>query len=107
MFAVPQKNKDGSESTEDEEKKSLLTLLVQNVLRNPYIWGMVRSFFRLKENSEGSRCCTARALEPLCWSSVHSLAALLPRAWKRHHTLHWQVSALWPFLLQSPYRGRL
>lgn len=43
MFAVPQKNKDGSESTEDEEKKSLLTLLVQNVLRNPYIWGMVRS----------------------------------------------------------------
>ena len=34
-----QKNKAGEEV--DEEKKSLLTLLVQNVLRNPYIWGMV------------------------------------------------------------------
>jgi hypothetical protein len=34
-----QKNKAGVE--EEEEKKSLLTLLVQNVLRNPYIWGMV------------------------------------------------------------------
>ncbi len=39
-FAVMlQKNKAGVEV--DEEKKSLLTLLVQNVLRNPYIWGMV------------------------------------------------------------------
>ena len=34
-----QKNKAGEEV--DEEKKSLLTLLVHNVLRNPYIWGMV------------------------------------------------------------------
>ena len=35
------KNTDGSDSDVDEEKKSLMTLLVENVLRNPYIWGMV------------------------------------------------------------------
>jgi hypothetical protein len=35
------KNADGSDSEADEEKKSLMTLLVENVLRNPYIWGMV------------------------------------------------------------------
>jgi sugar phosphate permease len=37
------KNKAGEEV--DEEKKSLLTLLVQNVLRNPYIWGMALTYF--------------------------------------------------------------
>lgn len=39
LYIMLQKNKAGVEV--DEEKKSLLTLLVQNVLRNPYIWGMV------------------------------------------------------------------
>ena len=39
LYIVLQKNKAGEEV--EEEKKSLLTLLVQNVLRNPYIWGMV------------------------------------------------------------------
>lgn len=35
------KNADGSDSEVDAESKSLMTLLVENVLRNPYIWGMV------------------------------------------------------------------
>lgn len=39
------KNADGSDSEADEEKKSLMTLLVENVLRNPYIWGMALTYF--------------------------------------------------------------
>lgn len=31
--------------TGNEEKDSLLTLLVQNVLKNPYIWGMALTYF--------------------------------------------------------------
>lgn len=29
----------------NEQKESLLTLLVQNVLKNPYIWGMALTYF--------------------------------------------------------------
>ena len=46
LYVMLQKNKAGVE--EEEEKKSLLTLLVQNVLRNPYIWGMVSPSLAIK-----------------------------------------------------------
>ena len=40
MPALQKKDTSGN-----EQKDSLLTLLVQNVLKNPYIWGMALTYF--------------------------------------------------------------
>ena len=42
LLLLLQKKKDTAGT---EEKESLLQLLVQNVLKNPYIWGMALTYF--------------------------------------------------------------
>lgn len=82
MLPLLQKDKDGKEV--DEEKKSLLTLLVQNVLRNPYIWGMVSSYLAFQKPSIPSRAdaiCSSSNAKNYCLTSVSILVQCHGAAW--------------------------
>ena len=71
-----------------EQKESLLTLLVQNVLKNPYIWGMALTYFFIYVVRQGVTSWFVFYLMKVSQERLMTLPLLACSKLVFHHLLH-------------------